>query len=150
MIVDVFLTYQFIRRYVTPFKNWPAFKLGIIDENGKVLRKRSTLVTEEERAAFGTFDVLVLNLKKATMSGSNVVVPAGITLALMREDASEETIAETVAVFMEDAAAGPANNVGGGAVAGLGVGAQGEPGAYRKKPRRGFNNLKRIIKRRPL
>lgn len=147
MIVDAFLTYQFIRRYVTPFKNWPAFKLGIIDEDGNVLRKRSTLTTDEERAAFGTFDVIILNLKKATMSRGNFVVPAGITVALMRENASNETIAEAVAVFMEDSAAIPTNNVGGGAVAGLGVGPQGEPGTYRKKPRRGFKGLKKVMRR---
>ena len=64
MIVDLFLVYQFIRRLATPFKEWDAYKLGIIDERGNVLRKRKTLNLAKERKAFGVFDVLVLNIKK--------------------------------------------------------------------------------------
>jgi len=35
--VDLFLVYQFMKRLITPFEKWPAFKLGIIDKDGKVL-----------------------------------------------------------------------------------------------------------------
>lgn len=63
-MIDLFLIYQFIRRLVTPFEEWEAFKLGIIDERGNVLRKRRELRLKQERDAFGVFDLLVLNLKK--------------------------------------------------------------------------------------
>jgi hypothetical protein len=64
MVVDLFLVYQFVRRLATPFNQWDAFKLGIIDERGNILRKRRDLRLQQERAAFGVFDVLVLNIKK--------------------------------------------------------------------------------------
>ena len=35
MIVDLFLVFQFIKRLSTPFKEWDAYKLGIIDETGQ-------------------------------------------------------------------------------------------------------------------
>ncbi|NDH21553.1 MAG: hypothetical protein EBY46_09670, partial [Rhodobacteraceae bacterium] len=64
MVVDLFMLYQFVKRLATPFKQWDAYKLGIIDEKGKVLKKRKDFTTAKEREAFGMFDVLVGNLKK--------------------------------------------------------------------------------------
>jgi hypothetical protein len=43
---------------------WDAYKLGIIDEKGEVLRKRKTLARREEKNAFGIYDVMLLNIKK--------------------------------------------------------------------------------------
>ena len=48
---NIFFVYQFIKRLETPFENTDAYKLGIIDEKGKVLRKRSTLKTKEEKSS---------------------------------------------------------------------------------------------------
>ena len=61
---NIFFVYQFIKRLVTPFENTDAYKLGIIDEKGKVLRKRSTLKTKEEKEAYTISDTMVFNLKK--------------------------------------------------------------------------------------
>jgi hypothetical protein len=63
-MLDLFLIYQFIRRLVTPFKEWDAYKLGIIDNKGNVIRKRRELRTAEEKRAFGLYDILLLNVKK--------------------------------------------------------------------------------------
>lgn len=63
-LVDVFLTYQLLKRINTPFEKWPAFQLKIIDSKGKVLRKKSTLKTPQEKAAWGYFDIVAANLKK--------------------------------------------------------------------------------------
>lgn len=133
-IVDAYLTYQFVKRFVLPFKRWPAYDLHIIDEEGNVLKKRSEL-TPEERVAFGTFDLLVLNVKKWTASRTNVIMPSIITALLMKEDVTYQEIAERVEDVLEDgdSAAVPTNNVGSGAVAGAGVGPQGEPGKRKKK-----------------
>jgi hypothetical protein len=62
--IDLWMVYSFVRRLVTPFSEWEAYKLGIIDERGNVLKKRRELRRQEERRAFGVFDVLILNLKK--------------------------------------------------------------------------------------
>ena len=61
---NIFFVYQFIKRLVTPFENTDAYKLGIIDKDGKVLRKRSSLKTKEEKEAYTLSDTLVFNLKK--------------------------------------------------------------------------------------
>lgn len=62
--MDLLYLYQFIRRLTTPFDKTEAFKLGIIDKDGNVLRKRNTLTTPEEKNAYTYFDTLIFNLKK--------------------------------------------------------------------------------------
>jgi len=64
MIVDLFLVYQFIKRLATPFNEWKAYELGIIDERGNQLKKIKELRTREEKQAFGRFDLLISKLKK--------------------------------------------------------------------------------------
>lgn len=64
LVVDTYFLYAFLRKLTTPFNKTKAFELGIIDEKGKVLRRRSQLRTTEERSAFTIFDTLVFNLKK--------------------------------------------------------------------------------------
>lgn len=64
MIVDLFMVYQFIKRLATPFNEWEAYKLGIIDERGNILKKRKDLNLIKERDAFGVFDVMILKLKR--------------------------------------------------------------------------------------
>lgn len=61
---NLFLAYKFVKKMVTPFEETEAFKLGIIDEKGKILKKSSQLTTSEERGAYTLMDRLVWNLKK--------------------------------------------------------------------------------------
>ena len=37
--IDLLIAYRVVKMLVTPFNKQPAFKLGIIDEKGKVLKK---------------------------------------------------------------------------------------------------------------
>ena len=37
--IDLFVTYRFLKLLTTPFDKQDAFKRGIIDKNGKVLKK---------------------------------------------------------------------------------------------------------------
>ena len=49
--IDLFVTYRFLKLLVTPFDKQDAFKFGIIDKDGKVLRKaRSLRIGKEKRA----------------------------------------------------------------------------------------------------
>lgn len=64
MIVDLFLVYQFIKRLATPFKEWEAYKLGIIDEKGNQLINRKKFTKQKEHDAFGLFDVMIARLKR--------------------------------------------------------------------------------------
>lgn len=61
---DLFYTFKFIRTLTKKWVDMEAHALGIIDENGKVLRKAKTLKTPEEKAAYTTFHRLVFNLKR--------------------------------------------------------------------------------------
>ena len=62
--IDAFITFRFLKLLVTPFNKTEAFRLGIIDERGKVLRKYKTLERIEERQAYTILHRLVFNIKK--------------------------------------------------------------------------------------
>lgn len=143
-VLDIFLTYQFLKRLTTPFDQWDAYKLGIIDADGKVLRKRKDLGMAEDRAAWGYFDIMTANLKKLIMKlpgGKERIATFAAALLLLREhntgsikskEILEQKFNEYLAIteerLSEEGEGGmPANNVGAGKVAGLGVGPQGEP-----------------------
>ena len=62
--VDLFVTYRFLKLLVTPFNKQDAFKLGIIDKNGKNLIKSKDLETEEQRQAFTLLHRLVFHCNR--------------------------------------------------------------------------------------
>jgi hypothetical protein len=154
MIVDLFLVFQFIKRLGTPFNEWPAFKLGIIDEKGNQLIKRADFTKRDQKDAFGIFDIMIMKLKRLlekVPGGSTRIGSYAAALYLIKEYdeiqaqgeiLTEEHLEERLmhyinyankadidslfeSTFGEDA---PANSAGSGNVAGIGVGPQGEPG----------------------
>ena len=101
--VDVYYTFRFLRQLVTPWKETKAFKLGLIDEDGKVLRKAKT---PEEKDAYTLFFRLVYNIKRLLNK-----VPLGKTklasyiaaLWLIKENTkmSEEAIFEGFKAYLD-------------------------------------------------
>ena len=63
-IGNIYFVYQFLKKLVTPFEKTAAFELGIIDEKGKILKRRRDLETSDEKSAYNLSDTLVWNLKK--------------------------------------------------------------------------------------
>ena len=63
-VVDTYVAFRFIKLLSTPFEETDAYKLGIIDANGKVLKKRAELSTSAERRAYTIFDTIAFNIKK--------------------------------------------------------------------------------------
>ena len=63
-IFNAFVAYKFIKILSQPFKETDAYKLGIIDERGKILKKFKTLKGTEEKKAYTIFHRLIWNLKK--------------------------------------------------------------------------------------
>lgn len=169
-MLNLFFLYQFVRKLAKPFVEWDAYKQGIIDENGKVLKKRKELSTSDEKAAFSAFDLMVLNLKKLiekVPGGKSRLASYAAALYLLREwnhftensmlteEVNDEDIIESskafepilidfidksnyittenyvnqkmtdLESFFEDA---PTNSAGSGAIAGIGIGPDGEPG----------------------
>ena len=62
--IDAFITFRFLKLLVTPFNKTEAFKMGIIDERGKVLKRYKTLERIAERQAYTILHRLVFNIKK--------------------------------------------------------------------------------------
>jgi len=63
-LVDLLITYRIVKLMSTDFKNQEAFKFGIIDADGKVLRKSSKLNTEAEKDSYTVLHRFVFNLKR--------------------------------------------------------------------------------------
>ncbi|MEE8575632.1 MAG: hypothetical protein V3T31_00110 [candidate division Zixibacteria bacterium] len=63
-VVDIYVAYKFVKILSQPWKDTDAFKLGIIDEKGKVLIKRRNLKTGEQKAAYTIFHTLIWNIKR--------------------------------------------------------------------------------------
>ena len=55
---------RFLKLLVTPFDKLPAFELGIIDDEGNLLKKKRERTTKEEKQAYDTFTRLVINIKR--------------------------------------------------------------------------------------
>ena len=57
-VVDTVVAYKFIRLLSTPWEKTDAFKLGIIDDKGNILKKRKDLKTSAEKNAYTIFHTL--------------------------------------------------------------------------------------------
>ena len=165
-VVDLWYTYQFIKRLATPFEEWDAFKTGVIDGDGNILKKGKDRRLIGERESFSKFDLLVLKLKK--LIGK---LPAGQTRlasyaaslwlikehnengksidSLLEEDNAniEQLFAEWIPILegvqlnMEAETLFEEMSVGSGAVAGIGIGDKGEPGVHMKKRKKQQDRL---------
>ena len=62
--VDSIIAYRILKMLVVPFENTDAFKQGIVDKNGKELKKMSELNTVAERDAYTILNRLVFRLKR--------------------------------------------------------------------------------------
>lgn len=62
--IDAAIVYRILRMLVTPFKDTDAYRLGIIDAKGKVLKRESQLNTTEQKNAYTLLHRLVFRLKR--------------------------------------------------------------------------------------
>ena len=151
--LDLYIVYQFLKKLSTPFKDWKAFDLGIIDEKGNVLKSRDQL-TDKELKDWTYFDLLVTNIKKlisAIPAGNQKMANILMALYLTKEYKGKKAIVSEpglkktqgqvigyarmkeqheLADLLEQVNVNEEaiNSAGGGNVAGIGVGPQGEPG----------------------
>lgn len=86
-IIDNLIAFRILSMMVTNFQDTKAYKLGIIDKTGKVLRKSSSLKTTEEKDAFGYLERLVFNMKKIVnkIGGENKLKSLIAALWLVKE-----------------------------------------------------------------
>tara|TARA_R110002074_G_scaffold128036_1_gene268175 strand:- start:1046 stop:1606 length:561 start_codon:yes stop_codon:yes gene_type:complete len=175
MIVDLFLVFQFIKRLSTPFAEWKAYKLGIIDESGKQLIKRSKFTTREQKDSFGIFDIMIMKLKRLlekVPGGKSRIGSYAAALYLIKEHdeiisqgemLTEEQLETKLSDYMEQVSGthqdmdalfeamwdedAPANSAGSGNIAGIGVGADGEPGVSPRTQKKKKKNANSVLKR---
>jgi len=60
-VVDLYVSYKFIEMLATPFNEWDAFELGLIDADGNTIKKPDTTT---EKRAFSVFHVITRNIKR--------------------------------------------------------------------------------------
>ena len=60
---DIAYTFRFIRMLVMDWKDWDAYKLGLIDENGK-RNKNVKMDTDAKKSAYTPFIRLAANIKR--------------------------------------------------------------------------------------
>ena len=172
-IVDNLIAYRILSMLVTPFDKTSAYRLGIIDERGKILRKMTELRTDEERTAYTYLHRLVFRLKRiihmVPVESKNFLSFAA-AVALVKEgvEYDDDILEELFYMAHEDpeviALAEELENktlsfkqfvtemgVAGGAVAGIGINNpnipnQAEPGVS-KKAQANYKKTKKIIRR---
>ena len=87
---NVATAFFFIKKMATPFEKTQAYKLGIIDKKGKVLKKMGDLETEQEKKAYTLLDRVIWNIKKLMSfipgGGSMLAGVAAATALLMKEE----------------------------------------------------------------
>ena len=107
--VDLLIAYRVIKMLVTPFDKQPAFKYGIIDKDGNVLKKYKTITGSQEKRSYTVLHRFVFNLKRILSKvgirgklGSFAVAAA----LLLREDKRyaihKETIESAVITYLKE------------------------------------------------
>ena len=103
---DLFYAFRFLKLLVTPFEKTEAFKLGIIDKDGKVLKKATERNSPEEKSAYTVFHRLVFNIKRLLAKvpgGKSVIGRYGAALFLIKEHTgmSEKAIIKALEKYLE-------------------------------------------------
>ena len=91
---------------VTPFEKTPALELGIIEKDGKVLKKAAERNSPEEKSAYTVFHRLVFNIKRLLAKvpgGKSVIGRYGAALFLIKEHTgmSEKAIIKALEKYLE-------------------------------------------------
>ena len=107
--VDLLIAYRVIKMLVTPFDKQPAFKYGIIDKDGKVLKKFNTITGTLEKRSYTVLHRFVFNLKrllaKAGIKGKlgSFAVAAALLLRENKKYAiHKDTIESAVITYLKE------------------------------------------------
>lgn len=149
--VDALIVYRILRLFATPIDKMDAYKLGIIDADGKKIRDPKN---EEERNAWTLLTRFVIKVKHALLKSHDMnsrrLLTFAAAIAILREhgENAEENL-DLLELYMDDDNVKreaklleynvmsfksfitdevAVNSVGGGAIHGIGIGPKGEPG----------------------
>ena len=155
--MDLYYTYKMLKDLVTPFDEMYPFKLGLIDADGKRLKKAKST---EEKKAMTFYNRMVMNMKRllhkvglksrfATFAAAALLLRENKNYFNLSEDDKIDQLNEGIEMFKktkdfkdfrEDA---PANATG-VAVAGTGDDSSVVPVKKKKKKKKASNNVKMI------
>ncbi|NDG31935.1 hypothetical protein EB118_17905 [bacterium] len=98
-LVDLYIVYRILRKLTTPYDQWDAYKQGVIDVDGNIIKKPEDRTTLDQKDSLTTLDVLILNLKKILSKlpfGKTKLASYGAALFLIKEEKNltEENIEE--------------------------------------------------------
>jgi hypothetical protein len=88
-LVDLYTVYRILRKLTTPFEEWDAYKEGVIDAEGNIIKKPDDRVTQDQRDSLSPLDVLILNLKKILNKlpfGKSKLASYGAAMFLIKEE----------------------------------------------------------------
>ena len=155
-LADAYLTYRILRLLATPIKNSDAYKLGIINSDGKKIKNATT---STEKDAYSLLQRFVFKVQRALMKSpdrnAKRLLTVAAALSILREhkesvleEYTEQDIEALLDLYETDEGVQresqllehntlsfrvfqeevAANAVGGGNIDGIGVGDKGEPG----------------------
>jgi len=168
--LDAVVGIRLLKLLSTPIQKSKAFQMGIIDNDGKKIKNPSTTA---ERNAYTLLNRFVFKIQKSLTRSSDMnarrLLSFAAAMALLKEyDENEQDdldVGVLLELYMQDETVqqqarlleanvlsfknyiDEENGVGGGAIAGIGIGPQGEPGvdprlmpmARRKKKKKNAN-----------
>jgi len=168
-VVDLFVLYKILRKFVTPFTSMPAFKASLIDSNGNFLKSRDEMSVDEKRI-MTYLDVFAINMKKVLgkiPGGKSQIATFAAALLFLRQKPIKEDVddfddmnleqleIDLIEIMEQLEEEGMA--AGSGAIAGIGVGPKGEPGVtpkqmkrYKNKNKKGAGTILALMKRNRL
>lgn len=91
--VDSIIAYRILRMLVTPFEETDAYRLGIIDKNGKELKRMKDLNSADERDAYSILHRMIYRLKRIIQKvpvENKKLASFAAALALIKEHYSDE------------------------------------------------------------
>jgi len=108
-VIDTLITYRILKLMVTPWERQEAFKRGIIDKDGNVLRKRKELKEPNDKKAYTILHRFVFNMKrllKRVGLGSRFGSFAAALAMVLKEDKSlllhKDTIEASVITYLKE------------------------------------------------
>ena len=106
--LNLYFIYKFLRILTTPWESTDAFKLGIVDEKGKILKKHRKLKLDKEKEAYTMMHRLVWKLKRLMEKipfGKSRLASYAAALWLIKEEKSfhgtAEELQESFLAFLE-------------------------------------------------
>jgi len=84
--IDTFQAFKFVKNLTTPFDEWKAYELGLIDDSGKRLKKAQS---SDEKDAMDKMTILARNVKRLLQKipgGNSKIASMAAALLLLKEN----------------------------------------------------------------